>query len=271
MSKPTSRPTSHFAAVNGLKLYYQTQGAGAPLLLLHGGVAPDCFGANVEVMAKSRQVILVHLQGHGHTQDIDRPLRFESMADDVAQLIQHLGLGAVDMLGYSMGGGVALQTAIRHPGAVRHLIVMSQPMRHDAWFPEVRAAYEGMVAHAPQIAHNIQRSPMATMYPEARWEPLLRKIGELESREFDWRAEVAALKMPAMLIFADADAIQVDHMAEFYKALGGSQRDAGMDGSLRAKARLAIVPGATHYGIASSPEVPDLVSAFLGSGPESRG
>ena len=261
--EPMSKSTANFATINGRKLHYQTRGHGAPLILLHGGVMPDCFGTNVEALAQGRQVIQVHLQGHGHTPDEDRPLRFESMADDVALLIQHLGLGAADVLGYSMGGGVALQTAFRHPGAVRKLVVMAQPMRQTAWFPEVRAAFDGMATHAPQIAQNIQRSPMATIYPEVRWEALLRKIGELESREFDWRAEMAALKMPTMLLFADADALPVDHMAEFYKALGGAQRDAGLDGSLRSTARLAILPGTTHYDLAANPAVAGLVAGFL--------
>jgi pimeloyl-ACP methyl ester carboxylesterase len=194
---------------------------------------------------------------------IDRPLRFESMADDLAQLVERLGLAEVDVLGYPMGGGVALQTAIRHPKAVRRLIVVSQPMRHSAWFPEVRRAYEQMSVHAPQIAQNIQGGPIGTMYPEVDWERLLRKIGDLESQSFDWKDGVAAIKAPTMLVFADADAIQAEHMAEFYKTLGGARRDAGLDGSLRASARLAIVPGATHYDIASKPSLADMAAAFL--------
>lgn len=162
-----------------------------------------------------------------------------------------------------MGGGVALQMAIRHPDAVRRLIVVSQPMRHSGWFPEVRAAYEQMPVHAAQIARNIQGSPIGTMYPELDWERLLRKIGDLESRDFDWKAAVAAIKAPTLLAFADADAIQIEHIAKFYKTLGGAARDAGLDGSLRASARLAIVPGVTHYDIASKPSTGDLAAAFL--------
>lgn len=260
-----TKSTANFASINGLKLYYETLGAGAPLVLLHGGVMPNCFGANTETLARGRRVIAVHLQGHGHTQDIDRPLRFESMADDIAQLVEHLELGEVDVLGYSMGGGVALQVAIRHPAAVRRLVVVSQPMRHAAWFPEVLSAFEQMPVHAPQIAQNIQRSPIATMYPEVNWERLLRKIGDLESRDFDWKNAVAAIQARTMLVFADADALQIQHIAEFYQALGGARRDAGLDGSLRANAQLAIVPGVTHYNIASSQSIADMVSAFLDS------
>jgi pimeloyl-ACP methyl ester carboxylesterase len=258
-----SKSTSSFVSVNGLELYCKTQGTGVPLLLLHGGVMPDCFAGNADILAKGRRVISVHLQGHGHTRDIDRPLRFESMADDLARLVERLDLAEADVLGYSMGGGVALQMAIRHPGSVRRLVVVSQPMHHSAWFPEVQGAYEQMAVHAPQIARNIQGSPIGTMYPEVDWERLLRKIGDLESRSFDWRDGVAAIKAPTMLVFADADAIQVEHMAEFYKALGGGRRDAGLDGSLRASARLAIVPGATHYDVASKPSLAEMAAAFL--------
>ena len=254
---------STFAIPNGPELHYETHGSGAPLVLLHGGVMPDCFGANVATLAKGRQAITVHLQGHGHTRDIDRPLRFESMADDVAQLIDHLGLGTADVLGYSLGGGVALQMAIRHPRSVRRLVVVSQPMRHAAWFPEVQDAYRQMSANATQVAQNIRHSPMAAMYPAVEWERLLRKIGDLESTDFDWKQEVSRIEAATMLVFADADAIHVDHMAEFYRALGGAQRDAGLDGSLRSRARLAVLPDTTHYAIAANPTMADVVSRFI--------
>lgn len=113
MSTPTD---SGFASVNGLELYYEIHGSGDALLLLHGGVAAsEVFGANLTELARNRQVIVAHMQGHGHTRDIDRPLRYELMADDVAGLISHLGLDRVDLLGYSMGGGIAIQTAVRTP------------------------------------------------------------------------------------------------------------------------------------------------------------
>src|SRR6185312_780482 len=120
---------SGFAPVNGLQMYYEIHGEGEPLILLHGGVgASEMFAPNLSAFAKARQVIAVHLQGHGHTKDIDRPLRFELMADDIHALIAYLKLGKADVLGYSMGGGVALQTAIRHPASVKRLIVVSAAM-----------------------------------------------------------------------------------------------------------------------------------------------
>lgn len=255
---------SGFAPVNGLSLYYEIHGEGQPLILLHGGVsASEAFGPNLKELAKSRKVIAVHLQGHGHTKDIDRPLRFESMADDVAAFIAFLKIGKADVLGYSLGGGVALQTAIRHPAAVNRLIIVSAAMQQDGWFPEVVTAFDQIPANAPQIARNIKGSPLGQLYPEVNWESLLRKIGEMESRDFDWSEQVKKLPSPTMIVFADADAIRPEHMIAFYKALGGGQRDAGLDGSARPKARLGIVPGATHYNILATTAVTEMVTTFL--------
>ncbi|HEU4637182.1 MAG TPA: alpha/beta hydrolase [Edaphobacter sp.] len=255
---------SGFAPVNGLNLYYEIHGTGQPLVLLHGGVsASEAFGPNLAELAKARKVIAVHLQGHGRTKDIDRPLRFESMADDIAALLAYLKIEKADVLGYSLGGGVALQTAIRHPAAVHRLVVVSTAMTKGGWYPEVNAAFDQMAAHAPQVAQNIKGSPLAQLYPDVNWETLLRKIAELESHDFDWSEQVKSLRSPTMLVFADADAVHPEHIVEFYKALGGGQRDAGLDGSLRAGARLGIVPGATHYNLLSTTAVADMAAPFL--------
>jgi len=257
---------SGFAPVNGLQMYYEIHGEGEPLILLHGGVgASEMFGPNLSAFAKARQVIAIHLQGHGHTKDIDRPLRFEFMADDIHALIAYLKLGKADVLGYSLGGGVALQTAIRHPASVRRLIVISTPMADDGPYPEVHGAFEQMGLHAAQIAQDIKGSPLNQLYPEVSWENLLRKIVEMESHPFDWSAQVKQIQLPAELIFADADSIRPEHIAAFYEALGGGKRDAGLDGSLRSVARLGIVPGATHYDILSTTMVAEMVSPFLAS------
>ena len=254
---------SGFAPVNDLHVL-RIHGEGEPLVLLHGGVeASEVFGPNLPALAKSRQVITVHLQGHGHTKDIDRPLRFEFMADDIAALIAFLKLGKSDVLGYSLGGGVALQTVIRHPLSVKRLIVISAPMAQDGSYPEVKAAFDQMDLHAVQIAQNIKGSPLGKLYPEVDWENLLRKIGEMESRTFDWSAQAREIQSPTELIFADADSIRPEHIVAFYEALGGGKRDAGLDGSLRSVARLGIVSGATHYNILSTTMVGEMVLPFL--------
>jgi hypothetical protein len=180
------RSNSQYADVNGLQLYYEVHGEGAPIALLHGGVsASEVFGRILPKLAKTRKVLAVHLQGHGHTKDIDRPLRFEFMADDVAALLAYLKISKADLLGYSLGGGAAPQTTIRHPALVNRLVVMSAAMKHDGSFPEVNAAFDQMNAHALQIAANIKGSPLGQMYPEVHWESLLRKIAEMESHGFD--------------------------------------------------------------------------------------
>ena len=121
-----------YAPVNGLKLYYEVYGAGEPLVLLHGGVgAIEMFADVLPALSKTRQVIGVDLQGHGRTADIDRPLRLEAMAEDVAGLMKHLGIGKADVMGYSLGGEVALRTAIQHPDLVRKLIVVSATFKRE--------------------------------------------------------------------------------------------------------------------------------------------
>jgi pimeloyl-ACP methyl ester carboxylesterase len=255
---------SGYAPVNGLKLYYEIRGAGEPLILLHGGVVGiTMFGPNLEALSEKRQVIAVELQGHGHTADIDRPLSFEAMADDIAALMKYLGIEQADVMGYSLGGGVALQTAIRHAGLVRKLVVVSAPCKRDGFYPEVLAAIAQM---GPAAAEGLKKSPLAQMYPNVNWAVLFTKLRDLLTKDYDWSKEVAAIKSPTMLVFADADAIRTTHMVEFYGLLGGGQRDAGLDGSQRPVAQLAILPGLTHYSIGAAPALVAAVTPFLGGG-----
>jgi pimeloyl-ACP methyl ester carboxylesterase len=258
-------PITGYAPINGLQIYYEIHGSGGtPLLLLHGGIVGSVtFAPLLPGLSANRQVITIDLQGHGHTRDIDRPLRDETMADDVAGVLAHLEIEQADLLGYSMGGGVALQTAFRHPEIVRKLIIVSATMRHDGSYPEVLAQLDQLESNAPQLGAQVAQSPLATVYPEADWETLFAKAGEMASRDYDWSANVAAITAPSMLIFADADSIRPEHMVEFYKLLGGGQRDAGLDGSLRPASRLAILPGTTHYDILTFPGFADIVTGFL--------
>jgi pimeloyl-ACP methyl ester carboxylesterase len=187
-------PTSQYADINRLRLYHEIYGEGPPVVLLHGGVSvSEVFGQILPKLAKIQKVIAVHLQGHGRTKDIDRPLRFELMADDVAALLAFPKISKADLLGYSMGGGVALQTTIRHSALVNRVVAISAAMSRDGSFPEVKAAFEQMKAHASQIAANIKGSPLGQLYPEVHWESLLGKIAELESREFDWSKDIQSI------------------------------------------------------------------------------
>ncbi len=250
-----------YAPVNGLKMYYEIHGGGEPLILLHGGVVGiDTFGSNLAALAEKRKVIAVELQGHGRTADIDRPLSFEALADDVAAFTRHLGIGKADVLGYSLGGGVALQVAIRHPESVRKLVVVSEPCKDDGWYPEVRTAFAHM---SPAAGEQMKQSPLAKRFPHVDWPVLFGKLGDLLRKNYDWSKDVAAIKAPTMIVFADADAVRPEHIVEFFHLLGGGQRDAGLDGSQRPAAQLAILPGLTHYNIGSSPALATAVTSFL--------
>jgi pimeloyl-ACP methyl ester carboxylesterase len=255
---------SGFADVNGIEVYYEIHGQGEPLVLLHGGMNPSqTYGAVLEELALDRQVIAIHLQGHGKTRDSDRPLSYEQMADDVAALVAQLGIGRASVMGYSMGGGVALQAAVRHPEIVEKLIVVSMPFRQDGPFPEILTAFEQMPANASAIAAGIASSPLGQLYPGVDWESLAKKIGMMNALPYDWTRQVAGIAAPTLLIFADADFIRLEHIAEFYKLLGGGRRDPGMDGSLRTPNRLAIIPGTTHYTLLEAKAVTAFSKQFL--------
>src|SRR2546422_2590895 len=159
-----------YASVNGLNLYYEMHGSGEPLVLLPGGFEPvEAMGEIVPQLAATRRVIGVELQGHGHTADIERPLRFELMADDIAALIRHLGLERTDIFGFSLGGGVGLQTAIRHPEVVRKLALASTPFKKDGWYPEVLAGMASISVEtfAGTSIHDayLQTSPVPEAWP----------------------------------------------------------------------------------------------------------
>jgi pimeloyl-ACP methyl ester carboxylesterase len=255
-----------YADVNGLRLWYEVHGTGRPLVLLHGGYGSgETFDPIRPALAARRTVLTVDLQGHGRTADVDRPLRHESMADDVAALLRRLDLPSADLLGYSLGGGVALRTAIQHPALVRRLVLVSTPCRRQGWYPEVLAA---MAAQDERVAEQMRGTPPHELYARVAprpqdWPALWARTGELLRRDYDWTAEVAALALPVLLVFADADSIPVAHMAEFFGLLGGGHRDAGWDGSDRPTARLAVLPGLTHYDIVASPALPAAVLPFL--------
>jgi pimeloyl-ACP methyl ester carboxylesterase len=257
--------TTGRAAVNGVQLYYEIHGKGAPLVLLHGGVSPsEMFGVPLAEMSKRHQVIAIHLRGHGFSSDADAPWSCELMADDVAALLDQIGVSKADVMGYSLGGGVALQLTIRHAEKVNRLVAISIAFRAEGGnYPEVREAFKHMPAQAETIGGQIAGSPLATLYPDVDWVRMMRKTGEMNLAPHDWSKDVAAIKAPTLLMFGDADSILLEHMIEFYKRLGGGQRDAGFDGSLRSPNRFAVIPNTTHYNILGSPAVMQFATDFL--------
>jgi pimeloyl-ACP methyl ester carboxylesterase len=255
-----------YADVDGLALWYDERGSGDPLILLHGGIGgSEIFDPILDTLAKGRRLILVDLPGHGHTASPDRPLRYEEMADQIAGLIRHLGLDQTDLMGLSLGGGVALRTAIQHPALVRRLIVVSAPFRQDGWFPEVVA---GQSALGPEAAEMMKQSPFYATYAEVAphpedWARHVSEVGELLGHDYDWSAGIADIAADVLLVFADTDSIRPAHIVEFFNLLGGGLSDPGWDGT-PGPAQLAILPGHTHYVMSFSPAVADAAIAFLG-------
>jgi pimeloyl-ACP methyl ester carboxylesterase len=268
MDQSAEPSSSGYADVDGLKIYYEARGVagGTPLVVLHGGLHNTTMDAAVAAqLAEHRRVISVDLQAHGRTADADRPLRFESMADDVDALLTKIGIAQADILGYSLGGGVALRTAIQHPGRVRKLVLVGIPFSDTGWYPEVR---EGFKHLGRALAEPMRPSPVYQTYAAIAPHPeqfptLLDKMGALETRTYDWSAEVAKLAMPTMLVYADADSIPPAHIVRFFELLGGGKRDGGLDGSGVSKARLAILPGLTHYNLFESAALVAAVEPFL--------
>jgi pimeloyl-ACP methyl ester carboxylesterase len=255
-----------YAEVNGINLYYEVHGEGRPLVLLHGGLGSSgMFGPNLPALAAGRQVIAVDLQGHGRTADIDRPFSIHAMADDIAALIRHLNLGRADVMGFSLGGGVALQTAVRHPDVVNKLIVISAALRRSAFYPELLAQ---QVHVSGAMAEMMKETPMYQVYQSIAPRPedfprLLDKIGVAMRDDFDFTDDVRRVQAPTLVVAGDADMFPPSHAAEFHALLGGGQRDGGWDGSGRGKSRLAIIPGMTHYEISDSPALAAAAIPFL--------
>jgi pimeloyl-ACP methyl ester carboxylesterase len=252
--------------VNGIELGYEIYGAGAPLILLHGGFGSvEMFGPNIELLAAGRQVIGVDLQSHGRSPAVDRPMRFDTMADDVAELIGVLGLDRPAIMGFSLGGGVALRTGIQHPDVVDRLILVSTPFKRTGWYPEMLA---GMDAMGPGTADFMRQTPLYEAYEHLAprvedWPILVEQVVALLQIDYDWSAEVRGLSMPVMTVVGDADGLPPSHAVEFFGLLGGGRRDASWDRSGMTHHRLAILPGVTHYDINVAPSLSAAVIPFL--------
>lgn len=235
-----------YASVNGLNIYYEIRGSGEPLILLPGGfMTVEAMGAIVPQLAETRRVVGVELQGHGHTADIERPLRFEWMADDIAALIRHLGFEHADLFGFSLGGGVALQTAIRHPEVVRKLALASTAFRRDGWYPESLA---GMASISVEgfAGTPVEETYRATSPKPEAWPTVVAKMRSLLTEDYDWTEDVAALTTPTLILVGDADGLRLAHAVEFFGLLGGGKADGDLAGLPRAQ--LAVLPATTHVG-----------------------
>jgi pimeloyl-ACP methyl ester carboxylesterase len=260
--------SGQYADVNGINLYYETHGEGSPLVLLHGGLGSgEMFGAILPALTAKHQIILVDLQGHGRTADIDRPLDVTLMADDVAALIDHLGLDRPAVVGFSLGGGVAYHVAIRHPEKVGRLVSASANISSDAIYPEMRQQQGQLNAAAAEF---MKETPMYELYQRVAPRPedfgrLLDKAGESMAKDFDFTEDVRGLRVPTLVVAADADMAPPSHYVEVFKLLDGGLRDGGWMNEGRPKGghALAILPGLTHYNIVDSPLFAAVTLAFL--------
>jgi pimeloyl-ACP methyl ester carboxylesterase len=258
-----SKGKGQYASVNGIDLYYERHGAGAPLILLHGGLGTidAIFGRLLPALAARREVIAVELQGHGHTADNGREMTYRAMADDIAALIAELGLGRADVAGYSVGGGVTLQLGLRHPGSVRKLVVISAPHATEGWFPEVLAGTAAMDPAAMTGSRWHQAYVAAAPRP-GDWPLLVHNVARLMASKYDWSAEITArMKAPLLVINGDADSVRPSHAVALYELLGGGKTDGFAAG--HGASQLLIVPQANHLEILDRAALPPAILDYL--------
>jgi pimeloyl-ACP methyl ester carboxylesterase len=234
-----------YAQAGDLRMYYEIHGSGRPVLLLHGAyMSADTWGPLLPGLAASRRVIAPEQQGHGRTSDIDRPITYEQMADDTAALTRALEIETADVLGYSMGGGVALQLAIRHPDLVRKLVVASASFRSDAMHPEAVEMFPSitpeMFAGTPMEEEYLRLAPNPDDFPK-----LVMKLKDLDTTPFAWpEDDIRSIAAPTLIMLGDSDLIRLEHAVEMFRLLGG-----GVMGDLAGvpSSQLAVLPGTTHF------------------------
>ncbi|MCF0040416.1 alpha/beta fold hydrolase [Dyadobacter fanqingshengii] len=263
-SLPIKPHESGYADVNGLKMYYEVYGEGKPLIMVHGSfmTIPMNWAQIIPMLAKDRKVIVAEMQAHGRTKDIPRAFTYANMADDVSGLITHLKLDSVDVLGYSMGAGVSFQMTIRHPEQVRRLVILSGVYKNDGWWPEVEKSFETMNADM------FKGSPIQQQYDSlgndpAKFPEFIDKVMSIDRKTYDWSKEVKNIKAPIFMAIGDADGVRYEHALELFRAKGGGKMG-DMNGL--PKSRLAILPGTTHIGMITQPDIViPMITSFLDS------
>jgi pimeloyl-ACP methyl ester carboxylesterase len=267
MTATKSEPkTSGRVEAAGVDYYYEIHGEGEPLLLLHGGLGSiDMFAPVLPMLAEHREVVGVDLHGHGRTTLGDRQIDMADMGDDMTVILDRLGYEQVDVMGYSLGGGVAFRLAVQHPSKVRRMVLVSASYSTDGLHPEMRPQ-QGALSGA--MAETMKGTPMYESYMAVAPHPedfpkLLDRIGESMSQTFDWSEDIAKLTTPVMLVFGDSDMFRPDHIVDFYRRLGGGLKDAGWQREHQSPNRLAILPDLTHYDIFLDPDLVRTVLPFL--------
>jgi pimeloyl-ACP methyl ester carboxylesterase len=255
---------AHYARVHGIRTYYYVTGSGEPLVLLHGAFSniETDFGAMIPQLARTRRVIGIELQGHGHTEDADRPLRYDQLADDVAELLSQLKLEQADFFGYSLGGSVALHLALRHPGLVHKFVFAGGTSFSPAGF------YPGLLdgernLKPEQLAGTPWQQAYARIapHPEA-WNALVEKIKDLDLTDAGLdSAQVRTIRSPALLVIGDGDIVRPEHTVEMFRLLGG-----GVPADVQGlpNSQLAVLPGTTHVTLVTRDSwLVSMVNEFL--------
>ena len=233
--------------VNGMQMYYEVSGAGDPLVVLHGAYMNiPSMGAIIPMLAKTHKVYALELQGHGRTTDIDRPITYPNLADDVAAFMDAIGLPKADVFGYSMGSAAGLQLAIRHPAKVNKLVAASVAYDVKGWQPAFTAMIPSMtpdmLANTPLPAEYRKLAPNPNGFPE-----LARKLIQLEKEPMAWEADVWKLKTPVLIISGDADVATLEHTVSLFRILGGGEM--GDMGKPLPASRLAVLPATSHTAV----------------------
>jgi len=258
--------------VNGLRLYYEAYGepgrpGAVPLLLIPGAfLGTDSMRQWAAAFAPVRPVVVFDQQGHGRTADTARPMSYEQFGDDAAGLLRALGIERADVLGYSQGGGVALQLALRHPRLVGKLIVMSATYRRDGWYPSALAGVEGMSPELftdPPIGEAFRRLDA----DPAAFAAYIEKMRVLNAEDQDISDEhLRSIEAPAMVVVGDADGVRPEHAVALFRLLGGGDEEAAATGMLAGvpRARLVVLPATGHIAISQAvPVLEPLITAFL--------
>jgi pimeloyl-ACP methyl ester carboxylesterase len=264
------KPTTGYAPVNGLKMYYEIHGSGEPVVLLHGAfmTITNNWTEWIGELSKTRKVIAIEMQGHGRTADIKRDLSYENLADDVAGLLDHLKIPSADIIGYSLGGGVAMECAIRHPEKVRKVVSISAVIRRDGWVKEGLDAFPQLTPEA------FKGSPIEIEYKNLSPTPdkfadLVNHIKAMALRPYDFGADrFKAAKAPMFFIHGDADGVRLEHIAEMYRLKGGEVHG---DMRARSESRLAILPDTTHVTLMTRWQtIVPMINDFLDSKPQKQ-
>ena len=265
------KQTTGYAPVNGLKMYYEIHGSGEPVVLLHGAfmAITDDWSMWISELSKTRKVIAVEMQGHGRTADIKRDLSYENLADDVAGLLDYLKIPSANIIGYSLGGGVAMQCAIRHPEKVRKVVSISAQFRRDGWVKEANDFWPTFTWEVfkgtPMEAEYKRLSPTPDKFPD-----FVNHVKATALRPYDFGADkLKATKAPMFFIHGDADGVRLDHIAEMYRLKGGGEIHGDMHP--RPASRLAILPDTTHVTLMNRmTTIVPMVNDFLDTKPSEQ-